>query len=157
MAITGALLWGLPAFFWSPKPLNVAILGAVVFGLIGAFQKQALGVGIRVKGAITIGLCGAALAFIVQAIFLFTRSPLIQSLIWSAYLFSIAGATWPVGEWESLRKLFDRENQGSTKKELPSERENQGPTKKEPPRQVTCPHCGGPASDGLCWSCGKRI
>src|SRR3972149_5030962 len=114
MAITGALLWGLPAFFWSPKPLNVAILGAVVYGLIGAFQKQKLGVGSRIKGAVAIGVCGAALAFIVQAIFVFTRSPLIQSMIYSAYLFSIAGAAWPVGEWESLKKLFKYENQEST-------------------------------------------
>jgi hypothetical protein len=130
MAITGVLVWGLPAIFWSPKPLNVAILGAVVYGLIGAFQKQKLGISSRIKGAIAIGLCGAALAFIVQAIFLFTRSPLIQTTIYGAYLFSIAGATWPVGEWESLKKLFKHENQEATKKELT--------------REGVCPHCGGP-------------
>lgn len=106
MAVAGALLWGLPAFFWSPQPINVAILGAVIFGLIGAFQKKQLGVGSRIKGALAMAAGGAALAFIVQAIFLFTRTPLIPSVIYAAYLFSILGATTPAGEWESLKKLF---------------------------------------------------
>ena len=62
MAIAGGLLWGLPALLWSPKPLNVAILGAAIFGLIGAFQQKPHGIDKRLGGAFATGVCGALLA-----------------------------------------------------------------------------------------------
>lgn len=107
MAIAGAVLWGLPALLWSPKPINVALLGAAIYGLIGAFQQKRHGVDKKLLGAFATAVVGALVVLFLQAITLFSSGvPLVTSMLYGAYLMSLVGGAWPEGEWESLKKWF---------------------------------------------------
>jgi hypothetical protein len=105
MASVGAFLWGLPALLWSPKPINVAILGAAIFGLIGVFQQKRYGVIGSLLSSLAVAVIGAFAAAFLQAITFFTSGvPLVTSMLFGAYIFSIIGATWPEREWENFKK-----------------------------------------------------